>query len=179
MDKKRGIIYSDFLYLFVFFAFIFACSYSTLYFLEYKAQAQETTPKAKEIKHNEISKNEQIYFCTLIRVVDGDTYDLYIRIWDNIFIVKRIRLLDVDTFELKPRKGNEQDRTEEKKKAKQGTEIAEKFLSDGELYFKYSFEVDSFGRSLGTVIRIKDGIEKDVRDILAQANVLKSDSRKK
>jgi len=51
------------------------------------------------------------YFGKLIRVIDGDTYDVEIDLGFSISIVHRVRLLEIDCFETSLRKGT----TEEEK----------------------------------------------------------------
>jgi endonuclease YncB( thermonuclease family) len=58
------------------------------------------------------------YKATVLKVVDGDTYDLLIQCGFNITIQHRVRLLNVDAFETKPIRGNTDEQVELGKKIK-------------------------------------------------------------
>lgn len=110
----------------------------------------------------------------VVRVVDGDTYDLRIHVWEDIVLEKRIRLLGVDTPELRPRSGSDFEREAEKVRAKAATEFVRSTFDGAEIIrFQYAWDSDNFGRALGTVL--VDGC--DIRDLLRDAGHLKgSDS---
>jgi len=103
------------------------------------------------------------YPAKLVRVIDGDTYELQIHIWEDIVTQKKIRLFNVDTPELRPRKGTDEEKAEEKRRALLAKKFVEDILKDKQIVFAYAWDSDSFGRALGTVIwRDAKGAVKDI-----------------
>jgi len=93
-------------------------------------------------------------------------------VWEDIILSKRIRLLGVDTPELRPRKGTDEEKAAEKIAAKKASEFVRSKLSTGKLQFLYVGKSDSFGRALGSVIYVSDGKNVDIRDALRAAGHL-------
>ena len=85
-----------------------------------------------------------VYPATLIRTVDGDTFDCYIDLGFNCMIKKRVRLMGVDTWESRTRD------KEEKVKGLAAKEYTNDYLSSGKITLK-SHGVGKFGRVLGEV----------------------------
>ena len=102
-----------------------------------------------------------IYNARLIRGVDGDTADAWIDCGFNISVKKRIRFVNVDTWESRTRN------LEEKKlglKAKKYTkEMLER--NDGKFTVK-SHGVGKYGRLLGEIFI--DGEDKSLNDLLIE-----------
>ena len=118
-----------------------------------------------------------IYPATLVRVVDGDTFVLRIEIWKDMELIKKIRLMGVDTPELHPKIGTEEDKTAEVQKAILAKEFSESTMKNRVIYFQFSGQEDSFGRALGSIIW-EDG-EKiiDIREELKKSQNLKKGSK--
>ena len=89
----------------------------------------------------------------VLRVVDGDTLDVRFAIWEDIVLSKRLRLLDVDTPELRPRSGTEAEREAEKEAAKAALAFVQETLGNAAgVYVVTDWESDSFGRVLASVM---------------------------
>jgi len=102
-----------------------------------------------------------IYNARLIRGVDGDTADAYIDCGFNIQVKKRIRFVNVDTWESRTRN------LEEKKlglKAKKYTNMMLE-RNDGKFTVK-SHGVGKYGRLLGEIFI--DGEEKSLNELLIE-----------
>jgi endonuclease YncB( thermonuclease family) len=115
-----------------------------------------------------------IYPVKLLNVVDGDTFDLEIKIWENQTLIKRIRLLNIDTPELKPKIGTEQEKIVEKERALKAKKYVEDILKDKQLFFWFSWKSDNFGRALGTILWINNGNKEDIREHLKKDGHTKS-----
>lgn len=113
-----------------------------------------------------------VYPAVVERVIDGDTYDLSILIFNDLMLRKRIRLIDADTPELRPRKGTDEEKALEKQRAIEATEAASNFMKGRQIFFKSAGKYDNFGRALGTVLILEDGEWLDVRDDLRQKHLL-------
>ena len=100
----------------------------------------------------------------LLRVVDGDTVDVRFHAWEDIILVKRIRLLGVDTPELRPRKGTEAERADEKRRALEAMSYVQAELQNAAaISIVTDWESDSFGRVLaGIRYTDKSGTEHDL-----------------
>jgi len=123
---------------------------------------------------------ESIYPASLVRIIDGDTYEMKIILWEDIYITKRIRLYQADTNELSPKNGTKEEKEIEKEKAKRASEFVKSYFFGKQLRFKYFWSTDSFGRPLGTVLcyNEQEKIWEDIRDCLKNSDNLKSDFRK-
>jgi len=77
----------------------------------------------------------------VLRVIDGDSYEIVIDLGFNALLRIRARLLGADTFEM--RGGTETT----KQLARDGQKFAEMWLSDGPIFCR-THSVDSFGRWL-------------------------------
>lgn len=78
-----------------------------------------------------------------LRAVDGDTFVAKMEIWPNLYKIETVRVLGVDTPELK---GPERDRAREAKA------FTEEWLSRGDFKIE-ACRRDSFGRLLAKVSR--------------------------
>jgi len=107
----------------------------------------------------------------VLRVVDGDTYDVRFYAWEDIVLVKRLRLLGVDTPELRPRKGTEEERAKEKEAAYKALAFAERTLDGAAaVWIVTDWKSDSFGRVLASVRYADDsGQEKDLAAVLLES----------
>lgn len=115
-----------------------------------KDQIENATSRLKLFKASGVS----VYPVNLIGVVDGDTMDIEIEVWNDITITKRIRLLGVDTPELHPHEGTDAEKSIEITNAKKAKEFTLAATQKNVLYFASSGKNDSFGRSLGYVLWI-------------------------
>jgi micrococcal nuclease len=100
----------------------------------------------------------------VLRVVDGDTFDVRFAIWEDIVLVKRLRLLGVDTPELRPRSGTEAEREAEKEAARAARAYVEETLTSAAAVFVVTdWKSDSFGRVLAGVRYVDEsGTEYDL-----------------
>ncbi len=78
-----------------------------------------------------------VYHATLIRTVDGDTFDCYIDLGFNCMIKKRVRLMGVDTWESRTRD------KEEKVKGLAAKEYTNDYLSSGKITLKSASSKES------------------------------------
>jgi len=89
-----------------------------------------------------------------MRVVDGDTVDLQVDLGFHMKADLRFRLLGVDTPELRPRKGTEEERAEERKRAQEAKAYVQEWMDEraGEwpLLIKTQ-KADGFGRWLAEI----------------------------
>jgi micrococcal nuclease len=86
------------------------------------------------------------YRCSLNRVIDGDTLDLDVDLGFNIITKVRVRLLEVDTFELRdPDKSL-------RRKAEMEKLYAENILKDQKKLILRSQKTGKYGRWLGEII---------------------------
>ena len=103
------------------------------------------------------------YQAYLLRVIDGDTIDVDIDLGFNIKVKKRIRLYNIDTWEVRTRD------LEEKKKGFAAKARLEEILKQNDNKFLLiSHGIGKFGRVLGTII--VDAIDGDagLNDVIVQ-----------
>ena len=82
----------------------------------------------------------------VLRVVDGDTVDVRFYAWEDIVLVKRLRLLGVDTPELRPRKGTAAEKAAEKQAALAALAYVRETLDKAQaIYIVTDWKSDSFG----------------------------------
>jgi len=107
----------------------------------------------------------------ILRVVDGDTYDVRFAIWEDIVLVKRLRLLGVDTPELRPRKGTDEEKAAEKQAALAALAYVQQITDKAAaLYVVTDWKSDSFGRVLAGVRYVdQSGTEKDLAAMLLES----------
>jgi len=100
----------------------------------------------------------------VLRVVDGDTLDVRFSVWEDIVLVKRLRLLGIDTPELRPRSGTEAERKAEKAAAKAALDYVETALTNAAAVFVVTdWKSDSFGRVLAGIQYVDEsGTEYDL-----------------
>ena len=109
---------------------------------------------AKEVKKHG-------YRCKLVRVVDGDTCDAMIDLGFDTWVKKRIRFVNVDTWESRTRD------LEEKKKGLEAKAYTLEMLSRNDGKFKVkSHGVGKYGRLLGEIFI--EGEEKSLNELLIE-----------
>jgi len=131
----------------------------------------EKAEKTRQIGFQRVleAPEKNIFHSELVRVVDGDTYDLRIKAWEDIVLLKRIRLEGVDTPELRPRKGTDEEKAAEKIRARAATDFVRERLTTADgLFFLYSGKSDNFGRVLGSVLYVTGDGRLDIREVLLQ-----------
>lgn len=102
------------------------------------------------------------------RVIDGDTVDLLIDLGFNIFTKQRIRFAGIDTPEL--RGGTD----ESKARARAAAARVEDLLSSGEVFVRTEHDkTGKYGRYLGYLIVVKQGIDFVVNEILLEEGLAK------
>jgi len=93
----------------------------------------------------------------VVRVVDGDTVDIDIDLGFYLTARKRIRMLDIDTDEL--RGGT----IETKARANMAKERLEVLLSTGDVYIKTKMDATGkYGRLLGTFYVVVNSLAVDI-----------------
>lgn len=153
------------------FTFAFACGYGirgvSVPEIPEVPRAEVTVRNAPALHRYPVEK--------VLRVVDGDTVDVRFYVWEDLMLVKRLRLLGVDTPELRPRKGTEAEREAEKLAAVVAKDYVEKTLTEAAAVFVVSdWQTDSFGRVLaGIKYTDKSGTEQDLAAILLQSGYAK------
>jgi len=100
------------------------------------------------------------YKAKVVRVVDGDTIEVIIDLGFRLTIQEQIRLADIDTPELRPRKGTKAQREQEKQKAREARDYVMMKLADyyygsfpstaKDLYIRV-YKGDSFGRWIADI----------------------------
>ena len=96
------------------------------------------------------------YKAKLVRVLDGDTVDAMIDLGFDIWIKKRIRLIDIDAYEVRTRNKEEK----EKGLVTKGRLEKRLALSDNE-FLLVSHGTEKYGRCLGEMFVTKDYIRSD------------------
>lgn len=97
----------------------------------------------------------------VVRVIDGDTVDIIIDLGFYLNSLKRIRILDLDTDEM--RGGT----VETKERAQKAKERLEQLLSMGTVYIRTEMDATGkYGRLLGSFFVINDGTAIDVTKTL-------------
>lgn len=99
------------------------------------------------------------YRAFVIRVVDGDTLDLFVDKGFGEYTRQRVRLLGVDTPEMRPRKGSPEARIAEKAAAKLATERVVRLVGGREVILKTS-KAGKFGRWLGVIYLPEDVVTR-------------------
>ena len=104
----------------------------------------------------------------VLRVVDGDTMDVRFYSWEDIILVKRLRLLGVNTPELHPRKGTAEEKAMEKQAALAALAFVQQAVDKAQaLYLVTDWKSDSFGRVLAVVeYRDNSGMHNLCDDLL-------------
>lgn len=87
------------------------------------------------------------------KIVDGDTFDAMFHIWADLIRVQRVRVLGLDTPELRPRKGTDEEKEAEKLAAQAAMDFVAGILNqpDAALALVTDWKADSFGRVLAAV----------------------------
>lgn len=134
------------------------------------APEPDPAPVPVETHPREVSVLHRYPVEKVLRVVDGDTLDVRFYAWEDIVLVKRLRLLGVDTPELRPRKGTAEERAKEKEAAYKALAFVENTLDKSAAVFIVTdWKSDSFGRVLASV-RYADesGTERDLAAVLLE-----------
>lgn len=107
----------------------------------------------------------------VLRVIDGDTVDIMIDVGFYMLIRKRIRMLDIDTEEL--RGGT----IATKKRAKAAKLRLIEMLDSGDVYIKTKMDATGkYGRLLGTLyVELDDGTMMNVCQTLVDEGFQKGD----
>jgi micrococcal nuclease len=95
------------------------------------------------------------YRASVIRVVDGDTLDMFVDKGFGDYTRQRVRLLGVDTPEMRPRKGSPDERIAEKAAAKRATDRVIALVENREVILKTA-KAGKFGRWLGVIYLPED-----------------------
>jgi len=97
------------------------------------------------------------YKCTIDRVIDGDTVDVFIDLGFDIIKAERIRLLGIDTPELRSQDTVEKQAAQEAKDYVQGWFAA--IEKSGEDVYVRTSKSDKYGRYLGIIFYREDSTE--------------------
>lgn len=95
------------------------------------------------------------YKARVLRVVDGDTLDVLVDMGFGCMCTQRLRLLGVNTPELRPRKGTAAEKEDEKRRAIQATEYVERVLPNNIIID--TEKDDAFGRYLAEIYFFDSG----------------------
>ena len=96
------------------------------------------------------------YKAKLIRVIDGDTIDAMIALGFNTWVKKRIRLAEMDAYELRTRN------KEEKKKGIAARDRLQQLLAQNDNEFSLvSCGVGKYGRCIGKIYIVKQYVRGD------------------
>ncbi len=90
------------------------------------------------------------YNAHVSRIIDGDTIQVVVDAGFRIKMEMRLRLLDVDTPELRPRGGTDEEKEAEKKAAKRAKEYVSDCVLDKNIRIR-THKADSFGRYLADI----------------------------
>jgi|TARA_Y100000310_G_scaffold299460_1_gene334322 micrococcal nuclease len=85
------------------------------------------------------------YKAKLVRVVDGDTLDVFVDLGFNVWIKRRVRLVGIDAYETRTRN------KEEKKKGLAAKARLKEILEDEDKFSLISHGVGKYGRCLGEI----------------------------
>lgn len=108
------------------------------------------------------ARQRQCHLAAVTRVIDGDTYDMRIDLGFDIYALKRVRLLGVDTPELR--------RRAERARALAAKAYVESRVT-GKIVRICATKRDSFGRWLADVYYLSGGLEVDLAtDLLASGH---------
>jgi len=116
------------------------------------------------------------YRAFVIRVVDGDTLDVFVDKGFGEYTRQRVRLLGIDTPEMRPRKGSPEERIAEKAAARKATDRVVHLVANKEIILKTA-KAGKFGRWLAVVYLPEDVITElgrvaDGRDRLSLNDLL-------
>ena len=100
------------------------------------------------------------YNCTLVRVIDGDTIDVDIDLGFSVWVRKRVRLVNIDTWESRTR-----DKEEKKKGLAAKARLKELIKENKNQFIIISHGLGKFGRVLGEIFLDDD---RNVNDILIE-----------
>jgi micrococcal nuclease len=90
------------------------------------------------------------YLAYVNRVIDGDTIQVTVDVGFRIKMEMRLRLLGIDTPDLRPRTGTDEEKEAEKKAAKRSKEHVSDCIFQKDVRIR-THKADSFGRYLADV----------------------------
>lgn len=93
------------------------------------------------------------FFCTIERVVDGDTVDVLVDLGFSMFHRTRVRLYGIDAPETRTKD------QAEKERGLQSKAFVEEVLSVGHEFELLSYEVGKFGRCIGDFVLVGKTVE--------------------
>jgi len=126
--------------------------------VDFYNESQDTTPK--EVQKGLIRNVAQEYLCKVEKIVDGDTVDVSFKIWNDVTLTKRIRFANFDAWE---------SRGDERDKGKAATLFLIDFLKGNQVYLKTDGSTGKYGRTLGSLLIMKDGVMINVSDKMIEA----------
>jgi len=104
--------------------------------------------------------SDSFFLCRVTKVIDGDTVDVDLKIWEDITISKRIRFADIDTWE---------SRGEQRDKGKAATIYLIGILEGQKIYLKTNGLTGKYGRTIGSLFIEVDGVKKSVSKMMIEA----------
>jgi endonuclease YncB( thermonuclease family) len=105
-----------------------------------------------------------------LRVVDGDTFDIEFHSWQDEIKIRRVRLLAVNTPELRPRKGTAEEKAAEKQAALAALAYVQQIMDKADkITLITDWKADSFGRLLAAVEYTDGSGTHDLAAVLLQA----------
>lgn len=102
------------------------------------------------------------FAATVIRVIDGDTFEARLSVWLDVEIVTRVRLAGIDAPELHARCAEERDR------ARAAREVLSRLLEDGPVRLS-AVRRDKFGGRIDATVT--DGRGRDVSRAMLEAGL--------
>ena len=98
-----------------------------------------------------------VLLCSIVtaepgRVIDGDTFEAKMTLWPNLYVVERVRVLGVDTPEMK---------APTLEAARQAQQFTQAWLAKGPITVEVC-KRDNFGRVLGTVTRGQENLATEL-----------------
>jgi endonuclease YncB( thermonuclease family) len=113
------------------------------------------------------AKTEVTYAVSLVKIVDGDTIDVSIKIWDDIVISKRVRFSRVNTPELRS-----SDRSERRKAVEARDFVKGRLEAASKILIVTAHKRGKYGRLIaGVLYRDKTGSTHDLEAELLKANL--------
>lgn len=119
---------------------------------------------------SDFKKPDYIYRVTVDRVIDGDTVDVNVDVGFKTTIFKRLRLVELDTEELRDRE------EERREKAQEAKARMEELLADAERVYVQTYldATGKYGRLLATIWIEKGDDIHNVNEIMVQEGYQKA-----
>ena len=99
----------------------------------------DSKPKSKSVIITTPDKSIKWYVVHVDKVVDGDTVDVNFRVWSDIVLFKRLRFLDIDTWEV---------HGPNKEKGLAAKEYLKTLINDKSIMMSTTWETGKYGRVL-------------------------------